>query len=78
MTERWTHAIRRPGPTPDRCMASVGQVEGPIGACGCDVPLRAFDLDVVVALVVEVCSTCTHELVAAFSGRPSDSPEPPR
>lgn len=63
----WTHALRRPGPQPDRCRAIVDNE----GECGCDNPEPSRQSDA-------ICGTCEHELVPKVSERPSDSPEPPR
>jgi hypothetical protein len=72
MVARWTHAFRLPGPHADRCVVDVHG-----SPCGCDRPVR---LERLVHLEQpDTCSTCGHEVLAAFSVPPmTTSPEPPR
>lgn len=65
---RWTHALRRPGPHPDQCVAEVVELGS---TCLCNQPVRDD-------LTADVCRQCGHELVALGSRPPSDSPAPPR
>lgn len=58
----WTHALRIPGPTPDRCTAPV---DG--GACGCDAPA---DTASELGAGERRCGSCGHEVVPVFSLRP--------
>lgn len=72
MTTRWTHALRWPGPNPDRCQAVMA---GGTATCGCVRPDPVRGVGGVPTDALE-CVTCHHELVPQFSLRPSDSPVP--
>lgn len=68
--EKWTHALRRPGPEADRCIADVG---GAICACVFPEPSPVVtDGDLV------TCEACGHEVVRMGVGPPSNSPVPGR